>query len=100
MTDQEMITKVVQYGTVGCLAFEDFVKVAANGVGVEADIPGLIEAQRCFDMPIGTSVEVVQRIKPPGGLPEPNLVCVKPTGLNNSICLWTLIQRLEVKAAN
>ena len=54
-------TKVVKYGTVGCLAFEDFLTVASNEVGMDVDIDGLLKARRCFAMPVGTPVEVVER---------------------------------------
>ena len=76
---------------------EDALTVAANAVGVEADIEGLIKTRRCFDMPVGTSVEVVERMKLPGG-GEANAVCVKLAGMSGSACVWLLIQRLDVRA--
>jgi hypothetical protein len=87
---------VVQRGTVGCLAFEDLVKVLSNKFGMEV-VDGLIKSRRCFAMPVGTSVEVVER----GHLAdsrEVNWVCVKPAGTSGSACVWLLIQSLDVQA--
>jgi hypothetical protein len=57
-------TKVIQYGTVGCLTFEDMLNVVSNkipGMGIEGVIDGLIEARRCIAVPVGTMVEVMKR---------------------------------------
>lgn len=94
-------TKVVQYGTVGCLAFEDFLEVAGNQIaGMSVDVDGLIKARRCFNMPVGTSVEVVERGRTPASMggEDTNWICVKPTGLTRSGCVWLLIQQLDVRA--
>jgi hypothetical protein len=94
-------TKVIQYGTVGCLTFEDFLSVSTNQIAqMPVDVDGLIKARRCFNMPIGTSVEVVERGRTPAsmGSKDTNWICVKPTGLTGSACVWLLIQQLDVRA--
>jgi hypothetical protein len=90
-------TKVIVHGVVACLQFEDFLKVEANKYGMEADIPGMIKGGRCYDVPMGMMVEVVERMKKPdGGYANP--VCIKPKGISGDVCVWTQIQRLDVKA--
>jgi hypothetical protein len=90
-------TTVKQPGTVGCLDFKDAVDVAASEFGLKADIKGLIKANRCVEMPVGTSVEVVERLPQPNGQ-ETNSVCVKPIGHKGPACFWLLIQQLDVTA--
>lgn len=90
-------TKVRQYGTVGCLTYDDFLDVIKNEFGLTIDVDGLIKARRCYAMPAGTMVEVVEREKSPSGK-DMNPVCVKLVGVSGSPpCVWLLIQRLDVK---
>ena len=89
--------KVIVHGVVACLQFEDLMKVEANKLGLPADIPGMVGDGRCYDVPMGMMVEVVERAKKPDG-GNLNPVCIKPKGVSGSTCLWTLIQRLDVRA--
>jgi hypothetical protein len=90
-------TKVVRHGTVGCLAFEDFVKVTFNKFEMETAV-GLIKSRRCFAMPVGTSVEMVEERGRFADGREVDWICVKPAGTSGSSCLWILIRSLDVAA--
>ena len=90
-------TKVIVHGVVACLDWEDHLSVEANKYGLEVDVPGLIRTNRCFDVPMGMMVTVVQRQKKPGG-GYMNSVCIKPSDIRTNACVWTLIQRLDVRA--
>ncbi len=91
-------TKVIKYGAVGCLTFENLLDVVGADMGwLPADVDGLINAGRCVAMPIGTPVEVVKRAPKQGG-GELNSVCVKPAGSPGGSCVWTMIQYLNVRA--
>jgi hypothetical protein len=92
-------TKVIRYGTVACLDFKDLIDVVMNQTvpgGMGIDVDGLIKARRCFAIPVGTLVEVVQRDKGPDGK-DMNSVCIRPAGMTGrSPCLSLLIQQLDV----
>jgi hypothetical protein len=91
------LTTVQQYGTVGCFAVEDALEVASNRSGRPVDVDGLIAARRCLALPVGTPVLVVERVKEPNGK-DMKPVCVKPAGDYGPLCVWLLIQQLDVKA--
>jgi hypothetical protein len=85
----------VRSATIGCISFEDHMSVVASKIDHEVDVQGLLNARRCLTLPVGTTVEIVERMKRPDGL-YANPTCVKPAGARNSNCVWMLMQNLDI----